>query len=248
MSSQYRGSVSLFIVVIILLAIGVLFSPIPTIQTEDIICVPCDPGAKYCISCPQKGDIYWTPSIFQRVVGKLSKPGLLMEIINPPPSPPSVTPENPSQTPDPTANWKTYTNISFGFEFKLPPDWEVLDNLRSESSLKKELTLLKYASNKSELGLVDGVNLKIFPYEKYSDEEISFMKTAKKFGTPENFSYSNWQGVRFKDSSNDTIIATYKLSSGKEFQIDWTQLSPKANNLTAESYLFPILSTFKFID
>jgi len=35
---------------------------------------------------------------------------------------PTFTPR-PSTTPDPTADWKTYTNTQYGFEFKYPSDW-----------------------------------------------------------------------------------------------------------------------------
>ncbi len=31
----------------------------------------------------------------------------------------------PSATPDPTAGWKTYTNVQYGFQLKYPPDWSV---------------------------------------------------------------------------------------------------------------------------
>ena len=31
-------------------------------------------------------------------------------------------------TPDPTANWKTYTNTQYGFEIKYPVGWKIVDN------------------------------------------------------------------------------------------------------------------------
>lgn len=39
--------------------------------------------------------------------------------------PPVVSPKvtRPTPTPDPTANWKTYTNEKYHFEFKYPPNW-----------------------------------------------------------------------------------------------------------------------------
>lgn len=43
----------------------------------------------------------------------------------------SVTPST-SPTPDPTANWKTYINESYGFEIKYPNDWIVQDKLRQK--------------------------------------------------------------------------------------------------------------------
>ena len=36
-----------------------------------------------------------------------------------------ITPALPSPTPDPTANWKTYSNKEFGFEMKYPSKWRV---------------------------------------------------------------------------------------------------------------------------
>ncbi len=114
------------VVILVLITLGIFFIPIPSVIKENVDCFPCPPNteASQCPKCPQKGDVEWTPSIFQRIAGKLSKPGWLMEIVNPRPSPSSVTPEKTPQPSDPTANWKTYTNLKYGYAFKYPESWE----------------------------------------------------------------------------------------------------------------------------
>lgn len=58
---------------IILLIVSVLFfisffSPIPYIYPESVYCAPCViPEAQLCPKCPKKGDLVWTPSIFERI-------------------------------------------------------------------------------------------------------------------------------------------------------------------------------------
>ncbi len=45
-------------------------------------------------------------------------------------------------TPDPTADWKTYTNDKYGFGFKYPNNWSTYDNTQKANSKTMELYLL----------------------------------------------------------------------------------------------------------
>lgn len=62
-----------------------------------------------------------------------------------PVSQPTLTPlpsEVSTEEGDPTANWKTYTNTEYGFEFKYPINWSTYDNTQKTNSKTLELYLL----------------------------------------------------------------------------------------------------------
>lgn len=55
--------------------------------------------------------------------------------LNLPPSPnllPSLTESSPTPTPVPIENWKIYKNERFGYTFKYPPYWVVIDSIPVE--------------------------------------------------------------------------------------------------------------------
>jgi len=74
---------------------------------------------------------------------------------------------------------------------------------------------------------------------------------------PEVFGYKNWHGYRMSyyfdypenrpENYSDEVIATTKSQSGKIFKINWSQVDAN-NGLTAEKFLLPMLSTFRFLN
>ena len=48
---------------------------------------------------------------------------------------------NPTSTPDPTANWKTYTNTKYNYSFKYPGDWKLDLQPYAETELIEHLDL-----------------------------------------------------------------------------------------------------------
>jgi hypothetical protein len=54
----------------------------------------------------------------------------------------------PTTTPDPTANWKTYTNDKLGFSFKYPGElvdvYDLLDEYTGEAQSSGTLTIKKF--------------------------------------------------------------------------------------------------------
>jgi hypothetical protein len=76
----------------------------------------------------------------------------LQTIVNNP-EPTMLAVAEPTSTPDPTANWKTYSNDQSGFSFMFPEDYEVLED-------SETIITLSYKSQ-----LFDNPNhyLKIFP-------------------------------------------------------------------------------------
>lgn len=63
-----------------------------------------------------------------------------------------------SPTPDPTADWKTYTNTQYGFEVKIPQDWMVGQlNDTSSDQLTYFLSPERKASNDENQKICSGV-------------------------------------------------------------------------------------------
>jgi len=56
------------------------------------------------------------------------------------------TPENPALTSDPTANWKTYRNEEYGFEFKYPPGF-YYEEIKNQT---KPVTWLVYIADSTK--------------------------------------------------------------------------------------------------
>jgi len=63
------------IIVLLTSGLALLFTPIPYIIQEQVLCQPCDPTVprSQCPKCPQKGDIEWKPSLVRMIWGRLSK-------------------------------------------------------------------------------------------------------------------------------------------------------------------------------
>lgn len=65
----------LFYLLLVGSGLVMLFAPIPFMYREQVLCQPCDPSLprSQCPKCPQKGSIGWSPSLFQMLLGRLSK-------------------------------------------------------------------------------------------------------------------------------------------------------------------------------
>jgi len=179
------------------------------------------------ISCLIAGFFAWQT---QRLVAELRVKNEEL-IINTP----TVTP-----TPDPTADWKTYTNSEYGFSFKYPSDF--LDKKMNDNSV-----ILSVGSKDYSLSLKADSDLDI-----YTDE----IKDIKKlFDTKE-------QNVNIKGIGPYTAYLRSIQSAGGEFSFFRIilipiksymfdlSLSPKDENdfATSEELADQILSTFKFIE
>lgn len=67
---------------VLLIGITTFFVPVPFILQESAYCKPCDASLprSQCPKCPQKGDIQWKPSLFQNFLGRMSRPGIQVEL------------------------------------------------------------------------------------------------------------------------------------------------------------------------
>ena len=160
-------------------------------------------------------------------------------------------------TPNPTADWKTHRSEKFMVELKYPPDWELHDSTNQENPY---LQIIKRGPSGSELDWTDGSVLSISMTDSIEvnlEKEFVLPHDIVEKMNPKVFSFNGWQGYRhskFFDSPEnrpenyfEEIIATNTSQSGKIFRITWSQMNAN-NGLTAEKYLFPILSSFKFLD
>lgn len=68
---------------LLLIVITIFFVPVPFVLQESAICMPCSPNIppSQCPKCPQKGNIEWKPSLFQTLLGKMSKSSIQGELI-----------------------------------------------------------------------------------------------------------------------------------------------------------------------
>ncbi len=143
---------------------------------------------------------------------------------------------------DEMKDWKTYRNDEYGFEVKYPEDWELS---MSQPNNVLPIKIIKNGSRQKETSLefIDGVSLII----SVSDSSnLDFANTDKKF------SEYGFEGLLVLDNgggtvNNEYLKASHVLPKGKFLNITWDRADfYKANDLTYQKYLLPILSTFKF--
>ena len=150
-------------------------------------------------------------------------------------------------------NWIVYENNDYKFEFKYPPDWKINDYFNAKNPY---LQIIKSGATNGDLDWTDGSVVAL------SLSESKDINLEKLLSIPEDvidklnyqkFSYLGWEGYIYNnglqttnpESFGEEIIATKDAPDGIIFQIRWSQLNYN-NNLTAEKYFFPLLSTFKF--
>ncbi len=156
----------------------------------------------------------------------------------------------PTATTDPTANWKTYTNMQMGISIKTPPNW---------FTHKEQKTLYGFSTNISYP--VDNISSQDFIKDQTANISIgltinnkaSLNKIAQeRINMP--YSYLNNEVINFKVDGEDAVILNNKSGDGKDVLInhvnDYYILSLfNPNKIKEISTTFDqILSTFKFLD
>lgn len=150
---------------------------------------------------------------------------------------PSVTP-----TPDPTANWKTYVNAKYNFEFKYPFTWSSV-----ESTAPKNLYLAFIElgpANSIQSGGVMAVTVRNQDESSYisalAKEGLEVLqRTDFLIGTTKASRYKLSKTLQSGEKSNEEIILAlkngilYEINSGSSLE-------------TYGSFFDQILSTFKF--
>lgn len=185
-----------------------------------------------------------------------SKPGQTVSQSQPTPQPTSGP--QASHIPDPTANWKTYTNAKVGFQVKYPPRYP---KPALPSGAPTSSTI--YADENSEGNIIfgekstDSFSIFVFPFTGTLDELLITQQakyTRPYNGLPPDNFVTTTREVRI-----DGVKALWKISSYKEGAF----AQEKHNNIffTNKNYGFilntwpdynekelnQILSTFRFI-
>lgn len=170
--------------------------------------------------------------------------GLVKTISQQEVSPTPTTDSDANQVSDAIfANWKTYTNFEHGFSLKYPPDWERHFYKGGEILFE----IYKAGSQASKYEFIDAALLKVTTAE----EQLS--KPPEDLIHQKAFEYEGWKGYRGKpkgliNMKYDYIIATKSSIKNEILGIEWQHDDLSNNGLNAENFLFPILSTFKFLD
>lgn len=154
-----KGFAPILIFLLIAIAVGILFIPVPYYEKEDLWCLSDPPQL-----CATKG-WHLGSSLWQRFSGQLEKPVS------------STT--QPSSTPNETANWKTYTNSQENFSFKYPSDWK----LREQVVESNEFTILVQAES-SEKQLDEYTKMPLYEVEvavKENKEKLTLREVSDQF-------------------------------------------------------------------
>ena len=166
---------------------------------------------------------------------------------------PTFTPRA-SVTADPTADWKTYTNAQYGFEFKYPVDWKIDDNLKLNrccldvfnspepyqgDSLKQNV--MKAQFQYQTLSTVS--SMEQFINRAIADNNQSEMSPKITRGSITNFKNQNGIDIIKFDYGQASLKYTYSIPMKPDF-------SQMINILVwnPDPVFDQILSTFKFTD
>ena len=157
----------------------------------------------------------------------------------------------PNQPIDETADWKTYTNEQYGFEFKYPSDWQFENSLNKSCDTAKSKCVFgllnKPASNqnKGDLDFHDGVSMRFFITTGLTKEIQEYVQYPK--GYPGGKDFSSYEFTGTSETESDYQVSAFKILPNSSVIIfDWDRVGISVEDLSFDKYLNQILSTFKF--
>jgi hypothetical protein len=144
------------------------------------------------------------------------------------PTPTSV-PKSPTPTPDPTANWKTYSNKEYGFEIKYPNTWSQKEFV---SNPNQTFGIIFYEKE----GLEKSVDIQIYNDDKGIE---NFAQGAKQITSVQKLSIGDYPAVKLgAEGAMGGALNIFK--DGKRFDISCHE--------SALEIWSQMLSAFKFTD
>jgi hypothetical protein len=162
-----------------------------------------------------------------------------------------------NNTTDPTANWKTYSNSQYGFEFKYPANIYVrsdASDIFSAGSTKLPLELGGAVPEGQVEGkdfVTKGYSIGVFPRAK-KDLVIDITKSVPNEYTSTKLNLSNITAYRIEDiggvSAGPEVYLESPLMSDKYIVFNYDYSSVNIDGVNVEQLANQILSTFKFTD
>ena len=145
-----------------------------------------------------------------------------------------------------TTGWQTYTNTQFGFEFKYPADWKIVNEKKVDN---QTLLTLGFASPEENAIGKYTANLTIYSGDTFNNNLNDLVKvTEQVFGKMDNVTIAGEPGKKIiARSSGGTKKLSLKsafIHDGLGYQISSTGWITDENKAVAE--VDALLSTFKF--
>lgn len=150
----------------------------------------------------------------------------------------------PTTAPDPMADWQTYTNSDYGFSFKYPSEYELIETHFTDGSYNIFISTETLAETPSDEGNYAPIQITIKKtVDSLEDAEAlfndNFVNTEKILSGSSAellLTGSGAEGTTFEGSS---VLSAYFLN---DFLVNFTLINTIINDATFEK----ILSTFKF--
>ncbi len=155
---------------------------------------------------------------------------------------------SPTPTPDPTAGWKTYTNAEYGFEFKYPGDWNLINlesSRMSDFSIAIDPVLTKIPEGDQPFALQLGIYNDLSKLDTLKLKPVSLADYLEKYSTQSGHWFSN------TSSYNVAGVSGYKTTAVgfgnfTDYYFEKNSLIFEIVRFSDKSEIDLILSTFKF--
>ncbi len=175
------------------------------------------------------------------------------------PAQPAPQPQAQTQPTDETANWKTYTNAKYGFEFKYPNDWVNQDNDFGAFVHPTD----DYLNPRGEGRMVMGMNFSVQPqkdffanndvYKKGVTSLVQYVEVYSKvqdaygFGSYKNITLNGYDAIAVETGGMDSGTDILLSYSGSIYDISLSNdASVNLDSFGLGELESKILSTFKF--
>ena len=175
----------------------------------------------------------------------------------------------PSPTPDPTANWKTYSNTKYDFSFKYPSEWEIDDSSSNDDVNTSDRFRFYNLSDMMEIKMHDkncqdefnrGINPCTIKYPEIRQVYVYVVKNTNNLSMEELIKNQKLSDISRETIGNLNVIkgipgiaggrtSYYFIDPTQSFMLiieladEWNQ---EENKRTPESIIRQILSTFRF--